>query len=502
MKRLLLVNAVAALSLLTACAGPGPRLVSIAPRETVISPDGRVEDRYDGPTGKIDYAEERDATGRVTVLRFDTDGDGRLDLDVPRGAVGPQDRHLIILVDSVPFEIVSQLHAQGRFRLFAPPSRTISPFPVMTDLSFAEFFGVTPCPGAESEFYDGRALEDGYGNYVHETNAPWLARTNYHLINIAHAVAYFRPDAWFDHELHYIQKYFMRGEQSPFIGYCVGSSALGAKLGRSGHVGGLLRLDRMCQQLMKDTRGKLQITLLSDHGHNLVPSRRVPLTESLERMGYRVNSRLKKPGDIVVPEFGVVTCAAIYTGEPQRVAQDVVLLEGVEQAAYLSPDDQVVVLSREGLARIARRGETFRYLVESGDPLKMNDVWQKLVKEGRADADGFVSDAALFGATIDHEYPDAVARLWRAFHGLMVHTPDVMLTVRDGWHCGSKFMTAVFNLQAAHGNLGGPGSCGFAMTTCGPLPPVMRMNDLAQALRTQGVPLKTVPAWERTDASL
>ena len=477
------------------CAGPGPKLFPVVPRETHAAPSAAIDRFFDTDSDhKIDYCEHVDETGRVTLLRFDTHCDGQFDLEVPRTSVQADDRNIIILVDSVPFEVVRGLHEQGRFRLFYPPARTISPFPVMTDLSFSEFFGVSPCPGAESEFYDGVKLQDGYTNYIHEANEPWLERCDYHMINFAHAAAYYGSHAWFDHELHYIQKYFMQGPKPFFIGYCVGTSCVGAQYGRDGHQAAMIRLDRMCEQIMHDTCGRVQITLMSDHGHNMMASRRVPVSETLKRAGYRVGEKLERKGDVVVPEFGTVTCAVIYTHEPEDVARDVVGIEGVVQSMYLDTNDEVVVLSRGGRARVAHKGDSYRYTAEMGDPLHMLGVWQGLSKDGRADSEGFVRDDALFAATNDHEYPDSIHRIWRAFHGLIVHTPEVMLTVADGYHCGSKLMSEIYAMQAAHGNLGMLSSSGMVITTAGALPPVMRMKDLAKALRGVGVPVNQQPS--------
>jgi hypothetical protein len=119
----------------------------------------------------------------------------------------------------------------------------------------------------------------------------------------------------------------------------------------------------------------------------------------------------------------------------------------------------------------------------------MIPFWQKLVSDGKTDSDGFIRDDVLFEATKDHEYPDSIHRVWRAFHGLMVHTPQVMIAVADGYHCGSKLMSKIYSMQAAHGNLGMLSSSGVVITTAGPLPPVMRMADLRRALQSVGVPV-------------
>ena len=60
-----------------------------------------------------------------------------------------EQRHLILLLDSVPYPMMKAYWDAGKFRLFEPPTRTIAPFPVMTDPSFAEFFNYSPLPAVE-----------------------------------------------------------------------------------------------------------------------------------------------------------------------------------------------------------------------------------------------------------------------------------------------------------------------------------------------------------------
>ena len=86
--------------------------------------------------------------------------------------------------------------------------------------------------------------------------------------------------------------------------------------------------------------------------------------------------------------------------------------------------------------------------------------------------------------------------MWRAFHGLVEHTPEVLVSVEDGWHCGSAFMTDVLDLAAAHGNLGPLSSMGFVMSTAGSLPPVGRMEELHASLGKLGIPLPVKGAGE------
>lgn len=506
--------------LLTSCAGPGPTLFPAAPLERHTSADGGEERGYDlDHDGRVDYREYVGANGVVAALRYSADESAIDELEVRLADIPPSEiRDLIILLDSVPYEIVRSVWENGRLRFFHPPSRVISPFPVMTDVSFSEFFGITPCPGVEAEYFNGKVLTGGFRTYMGGGNAPWLAYVDYRLVPIAHAVAYLDSHAWYLHELGRIEESFRRTAAGPFVGYCVGTSALGAQHGRNGHHAALVRLDRFCQAIMRETRGRTRITLLSDHGHNLQISRRMPLPETLELLGYRISAKRPQNGDIVVPQFGIVTYASIHTADPASVAADVVGIEGVDFAAYCDEHDDVVVVSADGRARISRTdgrsplraadtrsgptplsdgrggdGVSYRYVTERGDPLRLKPILAELRQRGQVSPDGFVRDAVLFAATEDHFYPDGVHRLWRAFHGLICHTPDVMVSIKDGYHSGSAAMSDIRSLAAAHGNLGRDSSYGFAMTMAGALPPVLRMEDLRATLLGMGVRFQPDP---------
>ena len=125
----------------------------MAPLSIRSQPDGTIDRLYDTTgTGRADYAEHLAATGIVSRLEYDTHGNGKFDERVELASVDPnQCRQLILLLDSVPYSLVRDMWEQGRFRLFPRPSRTISPYPATTDLSFSELFGVSPAPGVESQ---------------------------------------------------------------------------------------------------------------------------------------------------------------------------------------------------------------------------------------------------------------------------------------------------------------------------------------------------------------
>jgi hypothetical protein len=480
------------------CAGAWPTLSPAAAVRSAERSGGGLEKWYDmDRDGRADYREVVSPAGRVDRIGYDRDQDGTVDEEIELAAVPPdQVHHLLIILDSVPVGLVREFQEQGRLLYFPRPTRVVSPFPVMTDPALVEFFGMAPAPSVEAEYYDGQRLRDGYEVYAAGDNTPWHSRTDYYLEPVAHAVAYLSQPQWFGHELRRVREIFFERDKSRrrlTVTYVVSTSALGSRQGRGGHELALDRLDRFCQQMVHDTRGRVRISLISDHGHALVPSDRIPLADELVRRGYRVGSRLERPGDVVVPQFGVVTCAALYTHEPACVAGDVVGIPGVDLAAWAEPPekpDSVMVIDRFGRARITCSNGRFKYAVEKGDPLQLAGLLDELSKQGKLDADGFVADDVLFQATIGHTYPDAVARLWRAFHGLFVHVPDVLVSVQDGFVVGSKLMTTLVHMQGTHGNLRPASTFGFAASMAGELPPVLRMADLRAALQQAGVPLE------------
>lgn len=465
---------------IAACAPPPARLFPIAPIAELRGAEGNLRRMYDSDgDGASDCGEVLGADGRIAVLLA----------DVPVAFAPAADaRQLLIILDSVPYEMVRDAWKAGRFRAFYPPSRVISVFPAMTDPAIAEFFGVSPCPGVESVYYDGKRLMSGYSAYLDGRNAPWTRLIDWRLELDDHTWAYLWPGDWFAGELGEIQRALRTHSSKDFAAYCVGTSALGSKRGRDGHQEALVQVDRLCQQLLHESRGALRITLMSDHGHFLDRNRRISLSAALERCGYRLATSLRESADVIVPEFGLVSCAAIYTRSPAAVARDTVVLDGVELTCYVeSPAESgrqatIVVLSRDGEARVTSNGRGFRYNAIRGDPLLLRSTWERAHSAGDVDENGFILDRSLFTYTANHELPDAVHRVWRAFHGLFEHPPDVYVSLEDGYYAGSADLAKWLKMAGVHGNLRSAGSSGFVMTTDRQLPATIRMADVRDAL--------------------
>ncbi|HUU97652.1 MAG TPA: hypothetical protein VM487_18100 [Phycisphaerae bacterium] len=457
---------------------PAPIEVRAETNETVLAFDTDRDQRadfwqYQRPGGRkhaLAYAAERS----------EQPGE-RIDLDAIDPAECP---HFVIVLDGVPFELVDQLYREGHFRFFHPPAKVICGFPSMTDLALNEFFHTGRCLAYEALYFDRRAnrLTDGTAVYLSARNSRWLEQMDYRCSFWWDAQAYLNPQALFDHEINGIIRTFRSIEDGERYAYTVGTAGLGTRGGREAILKYLRTVDRLCEQIVFERRGRVKITLTADHGHNLVENRRISFRKALEGGGYRQAKSLREPRDVVPISYGLVTYTAFYTNDPAGVANCLVGHEDVEFACYPA-DDAVIVCDRTGHARITKGETGFVYDTREADPLKLNPITEQLRRDGRLAADGGIDDESLFSATVDHYYPDPLARIWAAFHESVENPPDLIANLRDGACYGSRFFHAMIgNVASTHGSLNRANSTTFVLTTLGELPPALRPHDLLPAL--------------------
>ena len=456
-----------------------------------LTADGAQQRGYDtNSDGKDDYYQELDTTGRVIRVGFDSDQNGSVDEQVDLDELDLSEcRELYILLDGVPYEMMAEMYAQGHFRLFHRPSRLISCFPSMTDVAFAEIFGLSPVLAYEAGYYDrdNAKLHDGNKVYLSGKNEPWNERLDYRGRLWMDAVAYVWPRWWLSHEMDRILDKYRKSAKQRISCYSVSGTCLGTNEGRDGYTEVLLRAEKLCEAAMLASQGRVKITLFADHGHNLTHGKSIDLKALLERAGFHAATKLTEPNDVVIPEFGLITCASIDTLRPELVSSIVVQIEGINLAMYKNSWDSVVVLNRSGKALVSYRDGRYRYQILHGDPLKLGPVFENLHSAGLLDADGYAADEDIFRATSNHEYPDALARIWRAFHGLVKNVPAVVVTTKDGWYCGKGKFDFFVDVASTHGSLNYANSVTFAMSTAGELPEVLRLTDLRRTLMNLGL---------------
>lgn len=402
------------------------------------------------------------------------------------------EKRLILCVDGIPYAAIERLCRQGRFSSFQKPSRVIAPFPAMTNVALKELFGAASPAGYEALYFNRQLnrLTGGARTYVRRRARSLHLRTYHQFVDYQEPVhfeflVYVMPQQIYRADLEGFLARFAACSAPVFVGYLKSTDGLI-------HVGGqeqlewaLGLLDDALLEVWAAHRGKLEIVLFSDHGNHLVGGRRLLLKDHLRRQGYRVGSRLRFEPSVVVPEFGLVSFAALYTtADPLPLACELAHVDGVE-LAVCRQRDAVVVANRAGRARItydpAQR--RYRYEPEDADPLGLQLCLDQLNDHRQMDADGFADDRAWFQATTEHLFPDAVHRLYQAMGEQVMNRADILLSLEDGTYVGHALFDGLVELVATHGSARASSSIGFLMSTHRDFPPWLRASDVPLYLK-------------------
>ncbi len=438
--------------------------------------------RYDlDGDGKPDFFTYPDASGRVTRLGYDRDADGTPEETIDLDALGPGEfRHLVIILDGFGYRVVREFYDEGRLRMFHRPSRLIAPYPTMTDPALVDALGLPTSSGFEAKYYshDRDEVVGGKMAYLSGTGAPYNRVLDYRAALLWDAIGYAKPWYVFGRELPNLRKDFRKSRKPEFLAYVVSTAGVSTLGGADGQRRALKRLEQLVHRLVYENRGRVKVTMLSDHGHSYTPAERAPIAEDLAEGGWNVTSKLESPKDVVYIRFGLVTYATFYTHSPARLAADLSDCTGVTLVSYADGDAVVVLDSDGGRARITRRGNRYGYERIAGDPLDLDAVLATLESDGR----GMYDADALLAATGQHRRPAPLQRLWRAHHGLVKHPGDVIVSLADEYFSGAGGFAGAVDIASTHGSLNRVNSTAFIMSMVAPLPELMRSRGVPEAM--------------------
>ena len=404
-------------------------------------------------------------------------------------------RHLIICVDGVSFTTIEEMRAEGRFKLFRAPSRMIAPFPSLTNLALGEILkpaGAGEAVGYEDNYFDVERNKMRGGLVDRFRGARFIKGTfrelfDYHPSAIKSGLGYAAPpvSTYLESltDLVRLKQKFRASREPVFFAYTGASDSLA-------HLGGerllksfLVRLDETIKDLVRDGGGRVQVTIFSDHGNDFKAYRRVSLKSALRRADFKLHGKVKDARSVVLPQFGLVGCAVMWTLEENeaRLAEVVARVRGVDFAAY-EKDSLVYVVNEKGTATIERRGERFRYRSAQGDPLELLPLVESLRRQGKVDEDDFVADEDWFALTLESARPDVLRRIYEGVGERVRNRANVIVNFADGYYTGSASLDVFAFLQATHGNLGAQQSFGFVMNTATDMPTHLRARDVWRAI--------------------
>lgn len=488
--RPVLLLGLALLSAAAGCRSPG------AARWWPTQPDRvfrRGGDEYRGfdldDDGRLDYL-QRVHAGYIDRLYFPDEPGGVLREVVRRPPADPAQRPLLVLLlDGVAYERMAALRDRGHFRLFRPPARLISTFPTVTDVAYDVLFDSGPTPGYEAGYYDRahNRLTNGALVYLRGGNERWVRYCDYRINVLLDALMYLYPRGIFSRELQTARKVLderLRAGRRRVVLYILATDGLGHRLPVPELEAQLLKLDAWLERVVYDWRGQLEILMLADHGMSATSARRFDVVNVLRASGLHVTDRLRGPGDVVVPLFGLLDLARMHTFDQQTRKRVVAALAGRPEVELIAwrEGPAVVVRTAAGEARITARLTTsarrYRYEPLSGDPLGLAQRCAQMQATGQMDEEGFADARTWLAATAGEDFPAAVPRLWDGMYALSDEQPDVVVSLADGWFAGSGLFAAFAELYGTHGGLHRRASTTFAMATCLEPPSPISLADL------------------------
>jgi hypothetical protein len=398
-------------------------------------------------------------------------------------------RRLILVLDGVPYQTIADLQAEGRFKRFKNPARMIATFPSSTNPAMVEILHAEDAPGYEDHYYDRtrNRLVGGLQDRVRGEKfirGTYRETFDYHASAFGGALAYVAAPlstlmaAQFD--LAACKRAFRRAQTPVFVGYLGATDSL-THLGGEWAIKSYLRtLDRALEELIAESQVTLEVEIFSDHGNRYDRYRHVKLNDALQRAGFVTEKSLKSERSVVLPKYGLVGSAQLFTlpDNKVRVAEVCAATEGVDFVLYYQADNSLALVSRRGRARLVQAGEWFRYDDLGGDPLRLNGVIETLRAKGQLDAEGFANRESWYRATLRHEYVDPLRRLFDGFNTHIKNRADVIVSFEDGWLIGSPFMSAMAIMRATHGNLRRGETEGFAISTRQALSETVRGYEL------------------------
>lgn len=399
------------------------------------------------------------AAGCATGLRpppftvgIDLDGDGRVDRieTMERGhvtrvvhAVAPgsrPSRTVAIAIDAVPYAVFARLQQRGLFREFFPAARMIAPFPSLTNVGYTAILKTAPVLAYEDKYYDpvGNRVGGGVGDRLtgrYKKVAPFHDAFDWEPPRLWGVTIYYFPMTVSRAELHDIEEILHSSQDDELVLYFGGTDALGHVRGREGLDECLRLVDQVVSGFLAAGGAERRVVLFSDHGITAVPSRRIDLGTALAKSGFRLESRLERPGDVVAPAYGLVGAIPLYArcGEEAAVARAVSRAAGVDFAAW----------REAGAVRAV-----------SGD--------------GRSDPLDRPAD----------RYPDLRERVEEGLRSYVAHPASVIVSLADGWHYGSGLFDALAKMKGTHGSATADSTVGFVASNVDRLPATLRADEI------------------------
>lgn len=404
--------------------------------------------------------------GIIDRLELGSPGIRRLNLS--QHAPGSKRAQLAVCLDGVPCEVMARLWDEGLFREFSRPVKMISVFPSVSDVALTEVLHAEKVPGYENLYFDVQRNQvvGGALSTVSKARIPYLEILDYDEPGIFKGIAYILPVKTYRADLGRFLKRYNAADLRRYRAHLCSTDSLCHVMTPEDFRQFLHEIDALLREIFLRREGSLDFVVFSDHGNSQIQSVRIDVEKFLAERGFQVESSIKSEKSVVIPGFGLVGVMAVYC-KPEstlRLAQVLSRCEGVDFSSFLD-QGAAQIISAKGSGRILAdtSGQNLKYETIDGDPLELVPLQQQLVQGGYADSQGFVKADVWFKATAEHEFPDAVNAIYRGLTNHVTNRASLLVSLKDGYHYGSKLFDKLVTLRSTHGSLRKSSMTGFLM---------------------------------------
>lgn len=481
--RVLPILTLTLLSIAPGCSGPSARLSFPA---VPLAATAELREYDTDGDGRTDFSLHASG-GRFDLLRYDDDQDGRPDREYRLSDFDAASvPHLIVLIDSIPFEPAETRYREAGWTWFDTPIKVIPPFPTMSGLIFSRMLGAPPAPGAINQYYDrsaGRRVNRIWQRIRGESN-PWEERLHYRLGYIGNGSSFLHPRSWFAADLAMAKRAFDKSPDRVTVVYLASAAGMLSQFGQEGLAECLDGIEQLVLQVLYERQGAVKVSVISDHGHNLREGTRIDVDAMLRDAGFHPSARMRSSSDVVIELDGLVNYFGVHCRRAGAVAEALIQNREIRLVTW-QDGARVIVRSARGTAAIEQRDSRYRYVVIDADVLGYAEILRTMESAGSMSAGGYATAEDWLTYTANHEWPDAPPRLWDAFHGLVINTPSVMAVTTPGFYAGAASFDRWIDMASTHGGLDQQDSAAVLLTMTGRAAGPLRTGDVIPSIEPE-----------------
>jgi|GEM_PF-2181789 len=419
-------------------------------------------------------------------------------------AAAPQQVQTVVLgVDGFSYFAFLEAQRQGLFKEFTSAGAHVSPFPSMTDLSWAtvthtaDLFGAAGrIKSVEATYFDesSQSIQGDPRDYYRRLAFPkyYMGAFDAFFNPYVEALMYFPTEEVPKLEVKSVIDDLLAAKPKKFLTGYVGAvdSTAHTQLNRLFPV--LRTLDTEVKRLIKSYKEKgqdVEVILVSDHGNigrfqegkEEMELQGVEVADVVKRAGLNFVQQLKTDKDVAMPLLALGSWAPVYLHDRKKMPSLLAEFrkeEWFDMAVYInrnsSADTLMTVITQQGEAKVQydKKTEKYYYYPVTGNPLFI----AKSLHSSKA-APVAMTAAEAQKASENSKYPDAIYRIIESASERNFDFPDFILTTKDGTFIKNS-LGAFAKMYRTHGSLTAASSYGLIASTKRKVPGQIRSKDI------------------------